>query len=177
MAAYGISRQYVPVESRRYNLRRTFPFACKMRFPTAILALLPLVVHAFPNAPLKTSNQLILDSTGANFTNVGVNWPGAGEVMIPEGLQYQSISSIVSKIKSLGMNVIRLTYAIEMVDDIYAGGDVSLENALVIALGSENGTVVLDEILTANPSFSANTTRLEVSMSFVIQSACLSSLI
>lgn len=93
----------------------------------------------------------------------GVNWPGAADVMIPEGLQYQSISSIVSKIKSLGMNVIRLTYAIEMIDDIYDDGDVSLGDATQIALGAENGTKVLNEILAANPSFSTNTTRLQVS--------------
>lgn len=32
--------------------------------------------------------------------------------MIPEGLQYQPIAAIVSKIRSLGMNAIRLTYAV-----------------------------------------------------------------
>ena len=82
--------------------------------------------------------------------------------MIPEGLQYQSIATIVSKIKSLGMNVIRLTYAIEMVDDIIAGTDSSLSGSLNRALGSANGSVVLQQILRNNPTFSASTTRLEV---------------
>lgn len=82
--------------------------------------------------------------------------------MIPEGLQYASISSILSKIKSLDMNVIRLTYAIEMIDDIYDGVDSSLKNALVTALGQENGTVVLGQILENNPSFTEDTTRIEV---------------
>jgi hypothetical protein len=57
--------------------------------------------------------------------------------MVPEGLQYESIQSIVSKIKSLGMNVIRLTYAIEMIDDILDdGGDVSIRTAFQRALGT-----------------------------------------
>jgi hypothetical protein len=34
--------------------------------------------------------------------------------MIPEGLQYQSIKNIVKRVKDLDMNVIRLTYAIEV---------------------------------------------------------------
>lgn len=83
-------------------------------------------------------------------------------VQIPEGLQYQSIESIVSMIKSLGMNVIRLTYAIEMVDDIFSNKNSTLSAALDNALGSVNGSIVLQQILSHNPSFTASTTRLEV---------------
>lgn len=124
---------------------------------------LPVIISAFPNAPFVTSNQWIHDSTGENFTYVGVNWPGAGEVMIPEGLQYQSIASIVSNIKSLNMNVVRLTFAIEMVDDIKDnGGDVTLQNAFKKALGDTNGTVVYEEVIKNNPQFDLSTTRLQV---------------
>lgn len=118
---------------------------------------------SWPNAPFHTSGRYMKNALNETVIYAGVNWPGAADVMIPEGLQYQSVSNIVSKIKSLGMNVIRLTYAIEMIDDIYEGGDVSLEDATQIALGAENGTKVLNEILAANPAFSANTTRLQVS--------------
>lgn len=83
-------------------------------------------------------------------------------VQIPEGLQYQSIESIVSMIKSLGMNVVRLTYAIEMVDDIFSNKNSTLSAALDNALGSVNGSIVLQQILSHNPSFTASTTRLEV---------------
>lgn len=117
---------------------------------------------SWPDTPLYTSGRDIKNARNETVTYAGVNWPGAADVMIPEGLQYQSISTIVSKIKALGMNVIRLTYAIEMVDDIYEGGDVSLEDALTIALGALNGSKVLGEILAANPAFTANTTRLQV---------------
>lgn len=85
--------------------------------------------------------------------------------MLPEGLQYQSIDTIVSKIKELGMNVIRLTFAIEMIDDILDnGGDVAILDSLINALGETNGTAVFGEIITNNPQFSENTTRLEVPM-------------
>ncbi|KAE8444686.1 hypothetical protein EG329_014343 [Mollisiaceae sp. DMI_Dod_QoI] len=116
----------------------------------------------WPNGPFVTSGRWIHNSLGANVTYAGVNWPGAADVMIPEGLQYAPIASIVSGIKSLGMNVIRLTFAIEMVDDIYNGGDVTLATAFNTALGTTKGPIVYQKILKNNPSFSANTTRLQV---------------
>jgi hypothetical protein len=117
---------------------------------------------AWPNGPLVTSGRWIHNSLGENVTYAGVNWPGAADVMIPEGLQYQSIASIVSGIKSLGMNAIRLTFAIEMIDDIYNGGDVTLADAFNKALGTTKGPVVYQKVLKNNPSFSASTTRLQV---------------
>ena len=120
---------------------------------------------AWPNGPFVTSGRDIHDASGANVTYAGANWPGAADVMIPEGLQYQSIATIVSKIKSLGMNAVRLTYAIEMIDQIYSNGgkDITLQTAFTKALGSTNGSKVLNQVLAKNPSFTASTTRLEVS--------------
>jgi len=124
---------------------------------------LPSLLAAFPNAPFVTNKQWIQDSTGLNVTYVGVNWPGAADVMIPEGLQYQSIASIVSKIKSLRMNVVRLTFAIEMVDDIKDnGGDVTIQKAFTKALGAANGAKVYQQVIKNNPSFNDSTTRLQV---------------
>lgn len=84
--------------------------------------------------------------------------------MIPEGLQYQSIADIVGKIKSLGMNAVRLTFATEMVDQIYDNGgkDILILTAFINALGRDNGTKVYEEVLAKNPSFGSSTTRLEV---------------
>ncbi|CAI6337434.1 unnamed protein product [Periconia digitata] len=130
---------------------------------TSLAAIPFLQTSAFPNAPFVTSQRWIHDSTGENFTYAGVNWPGAGEVMIPEGLQYQSIASIVSKIKSLKMNVVRLTFAIEMIDDIKDnGGDVTVQRAFVKALGSTNGEKVFQQVIKNNPTISTSTTRLQV---------------
>jgi len=84
--------------------------------------------------------------------------------MIPEGLQYSSIADIVSKIKSLDMNVIRLTYAIEMIDNIFEndGVDVKVSDALNTALGSVNGSLVFAQIMENNPSLGSDVTRLQV---------------
>jgi hypothetical protein len=119
---------------------------------------------AWPNGPFVTSGRDIKNALGETIVYAGTNWPGHGEVMIPEGLQYQSVQTIVSKIKSLGMNSIRLTYAIQMIDQIYANGgrDTSVQAAFVNALGQTNGARVLSQFLTSNPSFTANTTRLQV---------------
>jgi hypothetical protein len=150
---------------------RTAPFESvlllthKMHLLTSLLcaAALPRALLAFPNVPFKTSGSRILDSTGVNFTYVGTNWPGAADVMIPEGLQYASIASIVSKIKSLKMNVVRLTFAIEMIDDIKDnGGDVTIQKAFTKALGSK-GDAVYQNVIKNNPQFTASTTRLQVS--------------
>ncbi|KAG4216890.1 hypothetical protein PC116_g34629 [Phytophthora cactorum] len=84
--------------------------------------------------------------------------------MIPDGLQYQSIESIVSKIKSVGMNAIRLTYAIQMIDEIYSnnGKDTTVKDSFTKALGQTNGPKVYSQFLAKNPSFNDSTTRLQV---------------
>ncbi|KAJ5577557.1 uncharacterized protein N7459_006521 [Penicillium hispanicum] len=132
-------------------------------FRLLLLSAIPQVALAISSSPLSTSGRWIVDSNGQNVTYAGVNWPGAADAMLPEGLQYQSISTIVGKIKSLGMNVIRLTFAIEMIDDIYeTGADVPISTSLTNALGQENGTVVFRQIIKNNPQFGTNTTRLQV---------------
>lgn len=84
--------------------------------------------------------------------------------MAPEGLQYSSIADIVTKIKSLGMNVIRLTYAIQMIDEYYENGEVDIPfiTSFTNALGEENGTAVFNEIIANNPQFDETTTRMQV---------------
>lgn len=123
-----------------------------------------LAFGAWPSTPLSTSGRWIVNSAGTKVTYAGVNWPGAADTMIPEGLQYSSIENIVAKIKSLGLNVIRLTYAIEMIDDIYenGGNDVPLLTSFTNALGSTNGPKIYNDVLANNPSFTDRTTRLEV---------------
>lgn len=122
-------------------------------------------VQAFPNLPLNTEGNKIIDSTGASFKYAGTNWPGHGEVMVPEGLQYQSIEKIVSDIKSLGMNSIRLTYAIQMVDQIFDnnGNDIDIKTAFTNGLG-DDGADVLAKVLSSNPQFTESTTRLQVGL-------------
>ncbi|KAL7619360.1 hypothetical protein AAE478_009897 [Parahypoxylon ruwenzoriense] len=118
----------------------------------------------WPYGPLVTSGRDMKNARGDNVVYAGANWPGHGEVMIPDGLQYQSIESVVSKIKSVGMNAIRLTYAIQMIDEIYSndGKDTSVKDSFVKALGQTNGAKVYSQFLAKNPSFNDSTTRLKV---------------
>ena len=129
-----------------------------------LFQLLSSPVHcAWPDTPFTTNGRDIVSASGQNVVYAGVNWPGAADTMLPEGLQYNSVANIVSMVKGLGMNVIRLTYAIEMIDDIESNSpNQSLQNTLTNALGAENGSTVLQQILNNNPSFTENTTRLEV---------------
>jgi hypothetical protein len=113
--------------------------------------------------PFSSSDRWIVDAAGEHVPYVGINWPGAADTMLPEGLSYQSIENIVGVVSETGFNAVRLTFAIEMVDDILDnGGDVSLNDTLINALGPANGTIVLQRILANNPQFTAATTRLQV---------------
>lgn len=91
-------------------------------------------------------------------------YAGSGETMVPEGVEWTSVEGILDLVKSVGFNFIRLTYAIEMVDQIYErnGSDVPLEVAMITALGYENGTKVTNEIVAKNEGFSKDTGRFEV---------------
>ena len=56
-----------------------------------------------------------------------------------------------------------MPFAIEMVDDIFANGThQTLERTLTKTLGEKNGTIILNDILAHNPTFSKDMTRLDV---------------
>jgi endoglucanase len=132
---------------------------------SSIAAALPSVEsrQAASILPLSTKGRDILDSNGNIFQFASTNWPGHQELMIPEGLQHSSIKDIVSWFPKLGLNSVRLCFAIEMVDDYYSNNpNQTLENTTKNALGETNGTIVLGQILEKNPSFTKDTTRLEV---------------
>lgn len=113
--------------------------------------------------PLSTNGRDIVDANGDIFHFFSTNWPGHQEVMVPEGLQHSSIKDIVSWFPKLGLNSVRLTFAIEMVDDyINNSTNQTLEKSFINALGHTNGTMVLSQILEKNPEFTKETTRLEV---------------
>jgi hypothetical protein len=130
----------------------------------AIASLHSFLVYGFPNVPFYTDGRWIRDSTGATFTYTGVNWVGHLDAMVVEGLQYQNLTTIVSRINSSGFNSIRLTWAVQMVDEIYEnnGQDTSIKDSFVTALGEANGTTIFNAVVANNPSFNENTTRLQV---------------
>lgn len=119
---------------------------------------------AWPYGPLSTQGRDIVNAKGEPVTWAGVNWPGSGETMVPEGLEWASVEDIVDQIHSVGFNFVRLTYAIESVDQIYLRNmtDVPLEVAMINALGYENGTKVTREIVSKNPGWTKDTGRFEI---------------
>jgi len=113
--------------------------------------------------PLSTKGRDIVDADGNVFYFASTNWPGHQEVMVPEGLQHASVKDIVSWFPKFGLNSVRLTFAIEMIDDyIDNSPNQTLEKSFINSLGEANGTIVLNQILEKNPGFTKETTRLEV---------------
>jgi hypothetical protein len=123
-----------------------------------LLQLLLPCAHAL--LPLSTSGPNLVDSKGARVVYAGVNWPGHLDAMIPEGLQFRSVAQIVTTIKGLGMNVVRLTYATEMVDDALAGRT-DAKAGFIKALGARNGQTVWSNIAQRN-DWRDGMTRLQV---------------
>lgn len=143
-----------------------------MLWAYASITLLCSIACAIPTAsnergalslPFSTKGSDIIDSNGNIFHYKGTNWPGHQEIMIPEGLQHAAIADIVAWIPEFGLNSVRMTFAIEMIDDIYSNNtNQTLERSVINALGKENGTLVLEQILENNPQFTNESTRLEV---------------
>jgi endoglucanase len=122
-----------------------------------------LAREAAVTLPLSTKGRDIVDANGNVFVFMSTNWPGHQELMIPEGLQHSSIEDIVAWFPKFGLNSVRLTFAIEMIDDYFANSpNQTLESSVINALGQSNGTKVLNQIIEKNPQFSRNTTRLQV---------------
>lgn len=131
--------------------------------PLALAAPSSLSKRAASVLPLSTKGRDIIDANGDVFHFISTNWPGHQEIMIPEGLQHSSIKDIVAWFPKFGLNSVRLTFAIEMIDDIYSNNpNQTLEKSVINALGQTNGTIVLNQILEKNPQFTKDTTRLEV---------------
>lgn len=134
-------------------------------FALAGLSTAATINHYAPpwKLPFHVDGPHIWSSNNQEVQFVGTNWAAHQEAMIPEGLQYSSIKDIVSKIRGFNLNTVRLTFAIEMIDDILDnGGDVALEDTLIKALGPTNGSIILKKVLKYNPQFNKRTTRLEV---------------
>lgn len=131
---------------------------------SALAAVAPLRRDDWPHGPFYTQGRQIKNSLNEDVTLIGTNWPGSGETMIPEGIEFRSIAEIVGMMKYVGYNFVRHTYAIEMIDQIYEnnGTDISLKSAMLYAMGADNGTRIVDMIIQNNPAINENTTRLEI---------------
>lgn len=114
--------------------------------------------------PLSTSGSDLVGPDGKRIIYSGVNWPGHLDAMIPEGLQYRTVEQIVQTIKHLGMNVVRLTYATEMVDEHLAGRN-DVKEGFIRALGEKSGSEIWRRIAERN-GWRDGMTRLQVDSMF-----------
>lgn len=129
-------------------------FATLLLSRTVISFRSALAISDTLNLPLSTQGGDIVDSSGDIFHYMGTNWPGHQELMIPEGLQHASAVDIVSWIPRFGLNSVRMTFAIEMIDDIYSNNtNQTLEKSDIDTLGQNNGALILRQILEHNPQF------------------------
>ncbi|KAK1753321.1 glycoside hydrolase superfamily [Echria macrotheca] len=124
----------------------------------------------WPYGPFHTSGRDIVNSKGDKITWAGVNWPLSGETMIPEGLEHAFVDDILNMVASVGFNFVRMRvlplppYAIQMIDEIYSHGgvDVTLEQAMISALGTDNGTKLAAAVVSKNPIWTASTPRFKI---------------
>lgn len=147
----------------RLSLLTLLPFAAAA-IQAAFSAASPVRRHEWPHGPFTTQGNQIKNVNGEPVIFIGTNWPGSGETMIPEGIEFRSIADIVSMMKYVGYNFVRHTYAIQMIDQIYEnnGTDVTVQHALWYAMGEDNGTRIMQMINQNNPQITNSTTRLEV---------------
>lgn len=90
--------------------------------PLMIGALAQLTTSAAPTAPTERWRYSALSIRGRDIVNnrnetttwVGANWPGRGETVILEGLEWSSAEEIISKVAGVRFNFVRLTYSVEM---------------------------------------------------------------
>jgi hypothetical protein len=68
-----------------------------------------------PLVPLHAKGNIIQDSSGSRFRFNGVNWAGAHIVNVPEGLDRAPLESLARLVRTLGFNVVRLTWSVESV--------------------------------------------------------------
>lgn len=103
---------------------------------------------AAPAFPLHTSGQWIVDSNGTRVHLNAFNWYGAeGTDFVVEGLEAQPLASIVSTIKGLGFNVVRLPFSNQMVETNPVVGNYAL--TANPSMEGESALTIYDQVVAA----------------------------
>jgi endoglucanase len=132
---------------RSQSARRGFPAVV-----VGLLAVLTLVatstISAQPAVPLHTSGRFIVDSNGTRVHLNAFNWYGFdGADFVVEGLEAQPLASIVSTIKGMGFNAVRLPWSNQMVESNPVVGNYALTaNA---SLEGEHALSIFDTVVNA----------------------------
>lgn len=125
----------------------------RRRFPALLFCLLIVLagasrLSAQPAVPLHTSGRFIVDSTGTPVHLNAFNWYGAESTdYVVEGLQAQPLSSIVSTIKGMGFNAVRLLWSNQMVESNPVVGNYAL--AANTSLEGEHALTIFDTVVNA----------------------------
>ncbi len=136
-----------------FPLRGKFPSLHLFRRALLLASLAALVwpacaAAAAPAFPLHTSGQYIVDSNGARVHLNAFNWYGFESTdYVVEGLQAQPLNSIVSTIKGLGFNAVRLLWSNQMVESNPVVGNYAL--AANPGLEGENALTIMDTVVNA----------------------------
>jgi endoglucanase len=108
----------------------------------------PRAAMAAPAFPLHTQGQWIVDSNGTRVHLNAFNWYGAeGTDFVVEGLEAQPLTSIVSAIKGLGFNAVRLLWSNQMVETNPVVGSYAL--TANPSLEGENALTIFDTVVNA----------------------------
>ena len=136
-----------------FPLRGKFPSLHLFRRALLLASLAALVwpacaAVAAPAFPLHTSGQYIVDSNGVRVHLNAFNWYGFESTdYVVEGLQAQPLNSIVSTIKGLGFNAVRLLWSNQMVESNPVVGNYAL--AANPGLEGENALTIMDTVVNA----------------------------
>ncbi len=106
------------------------------------------VAKASPAFPLHTSGRFIVDSTGTRVRLNAFNWYGSESTdFVVEGLQSQPLASIVTTIKGIGFNAVRLLWSNQMVESNPVVGNYAL--AANTSLEGEHALTIFDTVISA----------------------------
>lgn len=101
---------------------------------------------AAPAFPLHTQGQWIVDANGTRVHLNAFNWYGAESTdFVVEGLQAQPLNSIVTTIKGMGFNAVRLLWSNQMVESNPVVGNYAL--AANTSLEGENALTIFDTVV------------------------------
>lgn len=115
---------------------------------TMLLSCSSVKVAAQPAFPLHTAGQYIVDSNGYRVRLNAFNWYGTESTdYVVAGLQTESLQNIVSEIKSLGFNTVRLPWSNQMYESNPVVGDYAL--AANPSLEGENALTIFDQVISA----------------------------
>ncbi len=112
------------------------------------LLLVPPSAYSAPSLPLHTQGPYIVDSTGLRVRLNAVSWYGAESTdFVVGGLQLAPLTSVVSQIKSMGFNAVRLPWSNQLYESNPVVGTYALTQNP--SLQGQTALAVFDQVVSA----------------------------